>query len=316
LTLSETGSYTGIVIPRRATSSAVLLVALATAAAAPLRAQTVQRSLYVSVLDAAGAPVPNLGPPDFIVREDNIAREVLHVAPADEPMQIALLVDNSQAARNEILELRLGLNAFIDAVMTPSNATRRNELALITLAGQPTIVTDYTPDRAQLAKGVDRLFSQPSSGACLLDALFEVSRAIRKRDASRPVIVAVTIEGPELSNRRYDQVLGPIEESGAAFYALAIGPPSGDLSEETRSREIVLGQGTRNTGGSLRQVLSSMALSPKLLELAVELTHVYRVTYARPQSLIPPDRVTVTTSRPGLTARGTLVKEPRKPGRP
>ena len=54
--------------------------------------------MYVSVLDKAGAPVPDLGPADFIVREDNVAREVLRVAPATDPMQIAILVDNSQAA--------------------------------------------------------------------------------------------------------------------------------------------------------------------------------------------------------------------------
>ena len=36
-----------------------------------------------------------------------------------------------------------------------------------------------------------------------------------------------------------------------------------------------------------------MALTAKLKQLADELTHQYRVTYARPQSLIPPERVTV-----------------------
>ena len=58
--------------------------------------------MYVSALNDAGAPVPDLGPSDFIVREDNMAREVLRVEPAVEPMQIALLVDTSQAARNDI----------------------------------------------------------------------------------------------------------------------------------------------------------------------------------------------------------------------
>ena len=55
-----------------------------------------------------GAPVADLGPADFIVREDNVAREVLRVAPASEPMQIALLVDNSQAAEPFIRDYRAG----------------------------------------------------------------------------------------------------------------------------------------------------------------------------------------------------------------
>jgi hypothetical protein len=38
------------------------------------------------------------------------------------------------------------------------------------------------------------------------------------------------------------------------------------------------------------------------------------VTYARPQSLIPPERVTVSAVKPGVIARGTLIKEEK--GRP
>jgi hypothetical protein len=46
-----------------------------------------------------------------------------------------------------------------------------------------------------------------------------------------------------------------------------------------------------------------------LKQIANELTHQYRVTFARPQSLIPPQRTTVSATKPGLTARGTLVKD-------
>ncbi len=87
---------------RRALAVATLLAGLAVVGQGQLVAQTIQRALYVSVLNEAGAPVPDLGPSDFIVREDNVAREVLKVAPATEPMQVALLIDNSQAARDYI----------------------------------------------------------------------------------------------------------------------------------------------------------------------------------------------------------------------
>ena len=79
-----------------------------------------QRSLYVSVLNDAGAPVPDLGPSDFIVREDGLAREVLRVAPATDPMQIAVLVDNSQAARDDIADMRKALQAFVTAMTAGS----------------------------------------------------------------------------------------------------------------------------------------------------------------------------------------------------
>jgi hypothetical protein len=38
------------------------------------------------------------------------------------------------------------------------------------------------------------------------------------------------------------------------------------------------------------------------------------VTYAHPDSLIPPERVTVTAAKAGVTTRGTLIKEVK--GRP
>jgi len=47
----------------------------------------------------------------------------------------------------------------------------------------------------------------------------------------------------------------------------------------------------------------------RLKQLADQLMHQYKVTYARPQTLIPPERFTVATNKPGLTARGTLVRE-------
>ena len=37
--------------------------------------------------------------------------------------------------------------------------------------------------------------------------------------------------------------------------------------------------------------------------------HQYKVTYARPERLIPPEKVTIAASRPGLTAHGVLMKE-------
>jgi hypothetical protein len=291
---------------------AFVLAALVAPAA---NAQPNLRSLYVSVLNDRGAPVPDLGPSDFIVREDNVAREVLRVAPATEPMQIALLVDNSVAASSYVPDIRRALHDFVTAMTTRSDTNGRNEMAITTLADRPTIVTDYTTNAAELQKGVDRIFPQPGSGTLLLEGIIEVCKGFKAREAMRPVIVAITTEGPEFSDRMNDLVLEPLKASGAALHALVVGPMSGGTSTAARERGIVLDQGTRLTGGRRDNVLASMSLPAKLKEVAAELTSQYRVTYARPQSLIPPERVTVAAARPGLTARGTLVKEPVDRGR-
>jgi len=296
-------------INRGAILAALSLAAFALAWPATIIGQARQRAMYVSVLDDSGAPVPDLGPSDFVIREDNIAREVLTVVPAEEPMQVAVLVDTSQAARDDISYFRTALPPFVSAL-----TAGRNQVAIIAIGERPTVFTDYTTNPANLKKGIDRIWSMRDSGAYLLDGIVEVCQGFKKREATRPVIVSITTEGPELSNLQHDQVLEPLRATGAAFHAITLGRPSSSMSDEVRNRNIVLDEGPRATGGRRDDLLTSMALGGKLMQLANELTHQYRVTYARPESLIPPERVTVAAAKPGLTARGTAIKE--RQGRP
>jgi hypothetical protein len=311
LTVPETPPYTDRVFPRRfAALAAVLAAALCGAA---LRAQTNQRAMYVSVVNDQGAPVTDLGPADFVVREDGVAREVLTAAPAADPMQIALVVDNSQAARDSITDLRRGLQEFVDVMTAPSDDRNGpNELAIVTVADRPTMTADYSSSRVSLTKGVERIFAQPGSGMYLLDALVEVVKGIDKRQAPRPVIVAIVTEGPEFSTRYYTDVLKPLAASGATFYAFTIGPPASDMADETRNRSRVLDEGTKYNGGAWMPIVASLGLPARLKQLADQLTHEYKITYGHPQSLIPPEHVTVEVKRPGLTARGTPVKEQKR----
>src|SRR6185436_17051338 len=103
---------------------ALLLAWCAAARPALLVAQALQRVMYVSVVDGDGNPVPDLGPADFVIREDKVTREVLRVDPATDPMQVALLVDNSQAANAYLLDYREGLTAFVTDMT--SNPAMRN----------------------------------------------------------------------------------------------------------------------------------------------------------------------------------------------
>jgi VWFA-related protein len=256
------------------------------------------RDVYVSVLDKSGKAVPGLTAADFTVREDGNAREVLKAGPATAPLTISLLIDDSQAAQPAIQFYRDGLNGFIDAM------DGKAEIALATTGERPTIVLDYTQSSVALKKGVTRIFSRQGSGAYLLDAIVEVSRGLQKREGARPVIIAITIEeGPEFSNRYHEPVLEELQKSGATLHVLAIGTPSSSLDDEIRNRNMVIAEGTARTGGRREQVLALMAIPEVLKQLAVELTNQYVVTYVRPEMLIPPQKVDVAVSQPGLTVR-------------
>ena len=270
-------------------------------------AQANRRSIYASVLDKEGAPVLNLGPADFVVREDNRTREILSVEPATAPMQVALLVDNSARSGASIRDIREATNEFIKGM---TSSPIRNEVAVVAVAERPTMMVDYTADQPKLLAGAGRLFTQSGSGAYLLDGLFETSQGFKKREASRPVIVAISTNGPELSNRYHDQVIGALRGVGAAFHIVMVGsPPTDIVSSEGRERSLTLTLGTEETGGRYDNVLAASALAGRLKQVANELTHQYLVTYARPETLIPPEHVTITGKNANLTVRGTPVTE-------
>ena len=74
------------------------------------------------------------------------------------------------------------------------------------------------------------------------------------------MIVVITTEGPEFSSRRYEDVLKPLREVGAALHVLVLGPPSNSISEDARNRAAVLDEGPRTTGGRRESLLASSAL--------------------------------------------------------
>jgi hypothetical protein len=290
---------------RHVTVAATLALGVGVLTPVALDAQARQQAVYVSVLDKAGVPVPDVAPTDVVVREDDVQREVLRVVPADEPMHVAILVDNSEAAEAYILHYRQALPPFISTVIEASGSRGRHQISLIGLAARPTIITQYTSDAAELLQGVQRLFAQPETGTHLLDALSEVSNGIVRLRAARPVIVAIVSAGPDLSNRQHEQVLDSLRSAGAAFHALTIGLPV-NLSLE---RGIVIERGSRETGGVYENLLAGNALVARMKRLAAELTHQHRVIYARPQTLIPPKRVAVSAGRPELTVRGIAATD-------
>ena len=279
----------------------------------PLAAQVNEREMFVSVLDESGSPVPDLQGSDFLVREDGTLREVVRVGRATAPIQLAILVDTSQAAIPVILDIRNGLYAFVEAMH------EGNDLSLITVGGPPRILVDVTRDRERLNAGVDRVFAYSDTAAYLLDAIRETGRGFQRREASRPAIVVVTTEGVDFSARSYTDVLEILGEAGVAMHAVVLpsrrDPFSGSstltdsrLSDYTNNRDLLLTLGPEATGGRRSDLITSMGLEDELKAVASELSSQYLVVYVRPARLIPPEEIEVSVTRANLVARGTPVK--------
>ena len=64
-----------------------------------------------------------------------------------------------------------------------------------------------------------------------------------------------------------------------------------------------MSEGTALTGGRRDQILAESGIGDRLVRLADELTNQYVITYARSDKLIPPERLDVSSTKPGIVVR-------------
>jgi hypothetical protein len=271
-------------------------------------AQTRERFAYVSVIDSKTfKPVLDAAPDAVAIREDGVRREIVQMTRATSQMPIAVIVDNSQAMQPAIADLRKALTTFVQAI------DGVGPVGIFTVADRPTVFQEYTTTQQSLLDAASRLFHAPGSGATLLDTLSDVSRGLSKREADRAAIVVVTGENIEFGNLHYTDVLERLRDSGAMMYAVVLVNPNGSTAtDEARNRATVLDRGPRESGGMRIDVLTSMAIDAQLRVFAEMLKSQYRVTYARPDALIPPERVQITAAKPGLEAYGAPARGQEK----
>ena len=271
----------------------------------PAAGQTRPQTLLVTAVEKSGGePVQELAPGDVVVREDGVAREILKVTRATDPVLLVLIVDNSQAARRAIQDMRLALTTFVETFAGP------HELAVVGIADRPTVLSAPTTSKAQLKRAVERVFAQPGAGAYLLEAVLEQAKAIQKRETGRAAIIVITSQGAEFSDRPPQTVMEAIGASGATFHVIDLqdtdqAPP---LNQGVRDRNVVLDRGTSETGGAREIVLANLGLRDALQRVGRLATTQYEVVYGRPDTLIPPRRVTVSSSKPTLEVRGNVLR--------
>jgi len=275
--------------------------------AAPVRvtaqqAPSREATMFVSAVDEKGAPIMGLGPDAFVITEDGRRREILRVSTATEPIDIALVVDNSQAAAAAVTFLRESLGRFVATMAS------KGSIAVVTIADRPTIAADYTSDPKRLGDTVGRIFSMNQSGATLLDAIVEVSEGQRKRETPRAAIVAMVTDGVEFTNRYSRDAVKALRDARTALHLVTVGQFYHSEEHGIRERSFFIDAGPRESGGQRISLLNPMALDSSLQRLARELSAQYKVVYGRPESLIPPEKIEVSSGKTGVTMRGAPAR--------
>ena len=297
----------------RAALAVPVIVSIFLLAAVGLQGQSQEHHILVSVLDPDDAPVGGLGISDFSIDEDGNSREILSVSQAGAGRQIALLVDTSQAATRSLVEFRNGLTAFVEQM------SEGNQISIIPFGGPPRIQVALTRETSRLTDGIGNLFALPDQAAYMLDALDQTAEGFSRQNASRPLIVVLTTEGIDYSYTSARRVIDTIEESGAAIYTLSLRVGRNafsatpnistlELRNQDFERDLLLERGPRNSGGRHRDLLTSLAINDAMQDIVSELLNQYLVVYSRPDTLVPPETITVRMNRQELTARGTPLR--------
>jgi len=278
---------------------------LAAAAEPSAQGEPTVRTVHVSVVDASGAPVTDLGPADFEVKEDGKVRDVFGAEIDGRPIDIALLVDDNGTGIND---LRRGLAGFMQRLYLNAN------IALVTTAGQNVTVVDYTGDPRLLQAGISSLVGRAAPrGGHLIDGIYEAATRLRQREGARRAIVVITFEGEEFSGTSDNRALDQLRASGAVLHVITIGRPvlramnpltdgpQGNPVDSNFNRSRVLSDGSKRSGGRYEEMAVTTGVPAVLASLARELAVQYIIRYLLPPGVEPSEEIEVHVSRPRLT---------------
>jgi hypothetical protein len=299
-------------MPRLAVAGApivLLLVLLVVPGAGHLSAQS--RSFFISVTDAAGAPVTDLTREEVIVESDGQRFETLDLERIDWPVRVTVFVDNGIGSRPALDHMREGLRLFLAAL--PPEV----EVAIATIAGRPQIRARHTADREELMDAIGVI--APDDGAArFLDALYEEAERLHrdKEDRYFPVIVMVATNGPEGSSRVRDNQFREMMERLFADRAtlhtrmFTNTPVSGVQQGGAQTRwAIDIGDATRGSYAGLSSPNGYRTLLPQLAEDIARkhrlVSTQYRLTYAVPARASGQSGVRILTSRAGIRMTAT-----------
>ncbi len=260
--------------------------------------------VFVTVTEESGAPVLDLALEDFVVKEDGKVRDVVRAEVTSSPAQIMIIVDDNGSGL-----FRYGLVQFVRQLHG------RAEIALSSVTGQTQKLVDYTGDTDRIIEAVATLSARPGTndGGQLLEGIFQSSKEQQKREAQRPIIVALTVGGEEHSTLPAHHVLDQLAQSGSQLYVIQVAgtmmrptvpiTQSRQLLNENLNLSEVLGEGPKQSGGWRAEIVAAAGIVPGLQRIASELRSQYAVNYERADKVRSTEKVNVSIRRRGVQLR-------------
>src|SRR5436190_2240438 len=191
----------------------------------------------------------------------------------------------------------------------------RAAFAISTVTPQTMKLIDYTANAQTLSAALAQLNARPGSndGGQLLDGIAETAQELQKREARRPIILALTVGGQEHSTLPAHHVLDKLRQSGASLHVLTVvntalrsqpaATSAGALIGENMNLGLVLGDGPKQSGGFTHEIVAATGIANGLQQLAQMLRQQYLIEYTLPDGVTPGDKLSVSLKRKGLSIR-------------
>jgi Ca-activated chloride channel family protein len=180
--------------------------------------------LLASVKDASGRLIGSLNKSDFTVFDNGVAQQIsLFEHHTEQPLSIALLIDNSGSTAKELRYELDSVERFLRALLREGNTG--DAVALYSFNWQVTLLNSFTRRMTRIENNLRVLRSE--GGTSLYDAIYLASRDLELREG-RHVIVVVTDGGDTTSAKTYHNALEAAQVADTVMYPVLVMPITND----------------------------------------------------------------------------------------
>lgn len=241
-----------------------------------------QIRLYVSVTDEHNRVAANFAKDDFTILDGKAIQQINSFEERNEPYSIGFLIDTSGSMLKPDKDLSaLLLKDNILRFMAQSH--KANEYFLLTFAGRPQLLMEWTRDIGTAADALNKLaLEAPKGPTAFFDACYLGIEKLRRRSHPRAALIMLTDAQDNESKHTYGELRELLKQSDVVIYALYKADPT---------TEPLVGGG-RKSLRELTAISGGVAFAPnnkaamdKIFDLiALEMQHQYVIGF-NPASL-------------------------------
>ena len=257
----------------------------------------------VTVRDAEGRLVKNLGQADFIVEEDGVVQPITQFTKERVPVSLSLTLDISDSMRGQrMADARGALANFLDKLLAVDD-----EASLLGFNHETRMFGQWTTERDGMRAKLEAI--RPSGGTALYDAVDAALPLFESRLHPRAALLLVSDGADTASDVTPTVLKQKLVRSDVFLYAIGI--DSVDARNSTRINPFTLQELTSQGGGYTEIIRSTTELGPATERIAEELNHQYMIGYTpttRADGKYHTVRVRVTNQGYTVRARRGVVR--------